>query len=192
MQSVNMMIEILLMELYITEVSIYDIGFSQAPDLFNGRSNQRIECLCACLHATKSWMEIFLRIPPAQYVGFSTSFYKNSGRCFMGMYRLLTFDHIDWDRELARETLGPLSFLEQAEKNFSLVKDVVGFDLEGSDDVNPFSFKASAIRNARASLEAAIAFSKSTSTAQSNEMNGIPLEMFDYEWLRDLFDPWSQ
>jgi hypothetical protein len=41
-------------------------------------------------------------------------------------------------------------------------------------------------------LEAAIAFSKSTSTAQSDEMNGIPLEMFDYEWLRDLFDPWSQ
>jgi len=180
------------MELYMIELGIYDVGFSQAPDRFSGGSNQRLECLCACLHATKSWVEIFLRIPPVQYVGLSVSFYKNSGRCFMAMYRLLTFDHTDWDRELARETLDSSSFLDQVEKNFSLVKDAAGPDLEGSDHVDPFSFKSSHIRTARISLEAAIGLYKSTSTAQSGETSGFPMEKFDNEWLRDLFDPRSQ
>ncbi len=86
---------------------------------------------------------------------------------------------------MIRETLDSPSFLEQAEKNFSLVKDAAGFDLEGSDDVDPFSFKASHIRTTRTSLETAIGLYNSTSTAQSGETNGFPMEAFDNEWLRD-------
>src|ERR1700753_1547419 len=122
------------MELYDTELRIYEIGLSQPPDVFSDCYNRRLECLCACLNAAKSWAEVFLSIPPAQYLGFSTSTYINLIHCFIGIYRLSTFEHPEWDRSIVQENLDVGSFSEQVERNFSQVKEVAGIDLDGSED----------------------------------------------------------
>jgi hypothetical protein len=116
------MTETLLMEIYDTEMRIHEIALSQAPDIFSGQENRRLECLYACLNAAKSWVDVFLSIPPVQYVGFSASTYVNLIHCFVSIYRLLTFEHPEWDVGVVRQNLDVSSFAEQTERNFSQVK----------------------------------------------------------------------
>lgn len=83
-------LEILLLELHSTELSANEVSMSSAPDIFVGQINQRFECLFACLQAVKSWIDVFLSIPPGEYVGFSVCIYAKMARCLVGS--LETFD----------------------------------------------------------------------------------------------------
>jgi len=182
-------IETLLLELYTTERHIYEVGLSQAPGIFRGQENQRIECLWSCVNATKSWNDLFLSIPPARYVGFSALDYSNMTHCFLSMYRLSTFEHAEWDRTLCIEHLDISSFLEAAGRNFARVKEAAGFDV-GSEDVDSFSNMASRIRVIKMSWDAANT-SASTSIAEPctddhHELYGFPMELSPEDWLVDL------
>ncbi|KAK9489677.1 hypothetical protein V1508DRAFT_406919 [Lipomyces doorenjongii] len=158
----------LLLELYNTEFSIHGICFSQAPDIFIGQYNQRFECLCACLQATKSWVDMFLSILPAQYVGFSALMYAKMTRCFIGLYRLSTCEHPEWDRGLVRETL-------DAEKKFAQVKEAAGLDLGDSENLDFVSIMASKLRSIKMSWDAMpISTTASFSTAALDELGDFP------------------
>ncbi|KAK0115833.1 hypothetical protein ONS95_012884 [Cadophora gregata] len=63
--------ETLLLELYATERSVYEIGMAHDHNIFQGKETRRVECLWACANATNSWINIFLSIPAADYPGFS-------------------------------------------------------------------------------------------------------------------------
>jgi hypothetical protein len=181
------------MELYNTELSIYEIGLSQAPDIFSGQYNRRLECLCACLNATKSWVDIFLGILPAQYVGFSALIYSNMVRCFISIYRLSTFEHPEWDRGLVRENLDVSLFLDKAEKNFTQVKEAAGLDLCGSEDIDSFNIMASKIRVIKMLWDATtVSTMASNGVAPSDEMGDFPMEFLEDDWLRDLLGPWNE
>jgi hypothetical protein len=175
------------MELYNTELSIHEIGLSQAPDIFSGQYNRQLECLCACLNATKSWVDVFLSILPAQYVGFSASIYLNLIHCFVGIYRLSTFEHPEWDRGLVRENLDVSLFLEKAEGNFSQVKEAAGLDLDGSEDIDTFNIMASKTRVIKMWWEATNPSTMgSLGIASGDEMGEFPMECLDDNWLRDV------
>jgi hypothetical protein len=178
------------MELYDAELRIHEIGLSQAPDIFSGQYNRRLECLCACLNAAKSWVEVFLSIPPAQYVGFSTSTYVNLMRCVVCIYRLATFEHPEWDRGLVQENLDVSLFMETMERNFSQVKEAAGLDLNGSEDMDTFSMVAARTRGIKMWWDATTAPSMgSLDVASGAEIGDFPMEFLDDEWLRDVLGP---
>lgn len=178
------------MELYNTELRIYEIGLSQAPDIFSGQYNRRLECLFACLNATKSWVNMFLSVPPAEFVGFSTAIYSHMASCFVGIYRLSTFEHPEWDRDLFRENLDVLFILEEAEKKFAKVKVAAGLDLGGSEDIDFFNTMASKMRFFKTSWDAmTVSAMSSVGTAPSDGMGDFHMEFLDEDWLRDLLGP---
>lgn len=181
------------MELHNTELVIHEIGLSQASDIFSGQHNMRLECLYACFNAIKAWFDVFLSIPSAQYVGFSALLYRNLTHCFVAIYQLSTFEHPEWDLGLIRENLDVVSFLEKAERNFSDVKLVAGFDIDGSEDIDPFNIIASKIRVIKLWWETTTSSTTGSHGAASGEvMSGSLMEFLDDGWLRDVFGPWNK
>jgi hypothetical protein len=178
------------MEVHIAELKIYEIGLTQAPETFHGQYNRRLECLWSCLNATKSWVDLFLCIPPAQYFGFSLLMYANLGITFVNLYQLLTFEHAEWDRTLAREQLNLPLILEQGEKNFVEAKEAAGLKNGGSEDMDAFTLMASRMRFARTSTAPSVAPAMSSQTAAPCEgMGDFQMDIFDEEWLRDFMMP---
>ena len=179
------------MELYNTELTIYEVGLSQAPDIFSGQYNRRFECLHACLNAAKRWIDTFLQILPAQYVGFSMLTYVSLIRCFMGFYRLSIFEHPEWDRKLVQETMDIFVFLDETEKKFTLVKEAAGLDANGSTDADCFTILASRIRL----LKMWDTMPATSSMAHLNTALGEEMADFstlDDDWLNYLFSPWNK
>jgi hypothetical protein len=173
------------MEIFYTDLRIHEIGLSQEPDLFNGQNNRRFECLYACLNAAKSWIEVFLSTPPAEYVGFSTSIYVNLIHCFTSIYRLSNFDHPEWDRGIVRESLDVSSFSEMIVSNFSQVKEAAGLDPGGSEELDIFSIMAAKARVIKMWLDPA-----DVPTINSgNEMGEFPIDILDEDWFRDVLGP---
>jgi hypothetical protein len=181
------------MELYTTELSIYEIGFSQAPDAFNGEPNRRVECLWLCLNATKSWSDVFLSITPPEYVGFSALIYCAMPRCFVTMHRLATFEHAEWDQAILREHQDVSYFLEQSVKNFASVKEAAGLDIGGSEDVDSFTSMAARIRVIKMSWDSANAPAMTSVGMPYNDgLYDFPMEFSDEDWLKDLLGPWNE
>jgi hypothetical protein len=175
------------MELYTTELTIYEVGLSQAPNLFSGQHNRRIECLWGCLNAIKFWMDVFLSIIPSQYVGFSALIYSNMTHCIVGIYRLSIFEHPEWNRALVDEHLDVMSFLEECEKNFARVKEKAGLDIGSSEDVDSFSRMASVIRAIKMSWGATNASAiTSVGMPSNNEIYDFSIDFSDEDWLKDL------
>ncbi|KAL8645850.1 MAG: hypothetical protein Q9210_006480 [Variospora velana] len=172
----------LLLQVHITDLAIHEIGFSQGQDLFTGQSNHRFECLCACLQAIKDWVDVFLSIPPAQYVGFSACIYAMMGRCLIDLWRLSTCEHPEWDHGLVRESLDVWSVFEQTERNFSRVKEAAGLDLGGSQDCDFFTIMASRLRSMKVSWNAVNA-STELATPVLDELGDFSMELFDtWNW----------
>ncbi len=183
------------MELYATKLSIYEVGLSSTPNIFTDQHNRRIECLWVCLNAIKSWVNVFLSITPAQYVGFSALIYSNMIHCLVDMYRLSNFEHAAWDRTLFREHLDVAWFFAESEKNFARVKDEAGLDIGGSQDVDSFSSMASKIGMVKGSWDATNGSSITSINTPSNdemELHDIAMEFSEDDWLRDLFRPWNE
>lgn len=175
------------MEFYNTELRIHEIALSQAPDIFSGQDNRRLECLYACLNAAKSWIDVFLSIPPVQYVDFSTSTYVNLIHCFVSIYRLMTFEHPEWDRGLVREHLDASSFAEQTERNFSQVKEDASLDLDGSEDMDIFSIMAAKARVIKMWMESVTV----PIISSGDGMGDFPVGFLEDDWLRDVLGPWN-
>ncbi|KAF2433121.1 hypothetical protein EJ08DRAFT_708529 [Tothia fuscella] len=176
----------LLTELYTIELSIYEIGLSQTPGVFSDQSSRRMECLWAYFNAIKSWIGVFLSIPPAQYVGFSAPIYSNMTHFFMAVYRLAIFEHPEWDRSLLREHLDISGLLDKAKKNFARVKEEAGLDAGGSRDIDSFTAMATKFEAMKMSWDVI-----STTTSGSNpavlntEVYDFPMGFADEDWLRD-------
>lgn len=178
------------MELHTTELSIYEIGLSPAPDTFSGQNHRRLECLYACLNATKSWVDVFLSIPSADFLGFSIFSYTGFVRCVVGMYRLSTFDHPEWDRTIAREKMDVLGFLEEVERRFSQVKDTAGLIVSNSENTQTFDTLASKVRALRLSWDGPTAPTLAPLNALMVDDTGdFPMSLLDDDWLSYLVGP---
>jgi hypothetical protein len=183
-----MSIETLLMEMHATKLCIYAVGLSQAPGVFEGQQNRRIECLWNCLNALQSWIEVFRTIPPAEYFGFSWLSYANMLFTFVGMYRLSAFEHPEWDRSLFQAHIDLSSYLEESANNFAQVKKAVGLDAGASDEMDTFTILANRLRHVKRTWDAMNATAMSTmGSPSSDKLYPYPMDFTDDEWLRDLF-----
>lgn len=177
-RSLTLAAEFLLLEIYIAELSVHEIGFSQAQDELTGAFNLRFECLSGCLQAIKCWIDVFLTIPPTEYVGFSASIYAMMARCLVDLWRLSTCDYPEWDHDLVRETLDVSSVLEQTQKNFSQVKDAAGFDRGGTQDCDFFGIMAAKLSLMKVSWDAMSVFTD-LSTPPPDDLGEFPLEFLE-------------
>ncbi|KAL8907092.1 MAG: hypothetical protein Q9171_005997 [Xanthocarpia ochracea] len=164
------------------KLSIHEVGFSQAQDEFTGPFNLRFECLSGCLQAIKSWIDVFLTIPPIEYVGFSASIYAMMARCLIDLWRLSTCEYAEWDHSLVRESLDVSSVIEQTQRNFSMVKDSAGLDLGGTQDCDFFGIMAIKLSSMKASWDAMSA-STELATPLPDELGEFPMEFLDaWNW----------
>lgn len=179
------------MECYMTELSIHEVGLSPAPDTFASQSNHRLECLCTCLHAIKSWADIFLGTSPAHYVGLSILTYTGLPRCLVGIHRLLTFEHPEWDKGLVREQgLNPFAFLEDLEKYFMCVREAAHLDPGASGEPDVYSLLSFKLRAMRAAWEGVVGPDISShDVAPTMEICDFEMPLLDDEWLNYMFGP---
>jgi hypothetical protein len=181
------------MEISVTEMLIHECGLSQVPNIFTGQYNLRLDCLYACVSATKAWAEIFLSIHPAQYVTFSASMYSNMARCFIVICRLMAFEHPEWDRKFVQDTLNVWSFLEQAEENFMQVAEAAGLDVGNSGGLDFFKAMAFKFRSMKMSCSAVFGFLSSAQSLPPMEgTDEFSMESLDDDWFRELLGPWNE
>lgn len=181
------------MELHSIETITNEIGLSQVPGIFSGQYNRRLECLCACLDSSKAWIDLFMSIPPAQYITFPASVYSQMSRCFIALYRLTTFEHPEWDRRIVLDTLDMFSFLEEAEGKFMQVAHAGGHEM--GEDPDFFNIVASKFRIMKAACSAVSEFimsSENIAVPANEGMGDFPMASIDEDWLKDLLGPWSE
>ncbi|KAF7516679.1 hypothetical protein PCG10_002007 [Penicillium crustosum] len=87
-------------------------------------------------------------------VGFSSLMYGNMMRCVVGIYRLATCNHPEWDRTLLHEAVNVSWVFEEASNSFDRVKEVAGLDPDGSQAQDSFSLMASKLRSMKMSWDA--------------------------------------
>jgi hypothetical protein len=158
-------------------------------DTFCAPRSRRIECLCACLTAAKSWIDAFLAIPPADWPGLPLSTYMNLTHCCVSLCRLSTYEHPEWDRGLVQEYINLSNFLGKAEEKFRKVKEAAGIDSSGSESPEFFSFLASKAKLIKTSWDMTnnISTTNPVGTALNDEMGEL-LPGFDDDWLREIFN----
>ena len=108
----------------IHEISLFPTENLQSLD------PHRIESLYTTLEATKSWFDIYFTFPPAHYVRFIIAVSTQLASSLITLYRLTTFEHHGWDRELVRQTCCLTDILITVTEKMSLVKSAAGLDYD--------------------------------------------------------------
>ncbi|TGO10237.1 hypothetical protein BTUL_0140g00040 [Botrytis tulipae] len=179
------------LELHTTERSIYEIGLLQVHGVLHGQENRRAECLWACINATNAWINVFLSIPPAEYISFSALTCSNMTHCFLSAYRLTTLDNTDGNETPCIEHLDVSSFLDQAGRNFAQVKETAGLDVS-PEYPDSFSIMANRIRLIKVSWDVSHGVAANSLVNSSNfdnhELYDFSMEFSDGDWLKDLLD----
>lgn len=180
--------ETLLLHIYNTELIVHEVAFSKGDHEFNCPDFQRLECLYACLHAIKNWFDVFLKLPPATYIGISMSEYTQLAHCMIALYRLSTFECPDWDRSLVRDYANLSMILDQVVTNFSGVKAAVGLDKEGPDDRDLFTLTSRTLSHIKTwwdSKASADLVGQDTAILDAT-MSEMPIDFSDDAWLQDI------
>jgi len=122
------------------ELAIHEFALLSNTSLFYITPDfQRLESLYACLHASRSWFDLFLTISPALYPGIPFSLYTQMSHNVVASYRLATFEGPDWDLTAARQTINPSIVLDQIIQNMSQVRDLAGLNSGDGDISDPFT-----------------------------------------------------
>ncbi|CAD6586535.1 MAG: hypothetical protein ASARMPREDX12_002379 [Alectoria sarmentosa] len=178
--------DILLLHLYSTEVRVHEIAFSKAPAVINSPGFQRLDGLYACLHATKSWWDVFLAFPPASYVGFSAPIFTQMAHCIIILFRLLTFDDPVWDRGLVRDTANLSLILGQVIERIIQAKVAMNLDegvLEGKDALG---LTAATLESIKIWWDAKLAAESMDNVALDQTLGGSYMDNSDDVWLKDI------
>lgn len=104
--------EAVLLYLANAELTIHEVAI-QAPSLPHSPELDRLESLCTSLRAAKSWLDIWLSIPPEQYMGISFTMFFQFSRALVSLYKLSTLDDPAWDKNLVRNTANILEILDR-------------------------------------------------------------------------------
>ena len=97
----------------------------------NVASFERLDCLWRCLHAVKSWLDVFFTISPTAYVGFPFFYWFQLVRCIIILKHLSTFNDPAWDPQVVKNTVDIQQVLEWMAEKAELASKESG---EQSDD----------------------------------------------------------
>ena len=141
--------EVVLAHLYSTELSVNEIVFSQVSTDTNLSDLKQLKCLYACVESIRSWFEVFLGFPPAEYIGFPFSIFSQLVHCLTTLYRPSTLKDSRWDKGSVRETTDLLPILDQVINNMEQVAAVAGLDDGDIAEGDVFSRPARKFRSIR-------------------------------------------
>ncbi|CBF75950.1 hypothetical protein AN3533.2 [Aspergillus nidulans FGSC A4] len=166
-----------------------------APVISKNLNFQQLEHLYACLEATKSWFDLFLTIPPVEYIGFPFSIFAQMVHNLVILYQLSTFEDPAWDIATVRQTADVLSILSTVIRNMSQVASLAGLDGEPDSDV--FSRVAKMYRSVQMGWEVKLG-PKPLSLASTHSSQSVPEPldtmpinfplMSDNDWLSDMLN----
>lgn len=165
---------------------MHEISLSKSSAVVNSPGFQRLDSLYACLHAIKSWFDLFLDLPPASYVGFSIPIPIQMAQCIIGLFRLLTLDDPVWDRGLVRDTANLSLILERSIEKYTQVKSVMGLDRGASEDVDIFSGTATKLGSIKSWWDAKVAAEMKDRMGLDETLGELNMDLLDDVWLRDI------
>ncbi|KAE9369122.1 hypothetical protein N431DRAFT_412898 [Stipitochalara longipes BDJ] len=149
-------------------------------------------CLGAGLESIKSWFEVFFKITPAAYIGFSFPITSQLVRCLFTLSRLTTLDSLSWDESCVWKKSDVLFILDRVINNLEQVEVVARLDNGETPGGDVFSCTARMFRSLRSGLEVALdPHDTSTVPLEQNieetfSMDGLIVDTFDNDWLMDL------
>ncbi|KAH8125990.1 hypothetical protein LI328DRAFT_166834 [Trichoderma asperelloides] len=125
----------ILLTFYHTELSIQESTLSphMAP-LSACPSFGRIDGLCACLSAAKSWFDVFLAISPAEYVGFPFAMYSHLRNCAVALYKILALEESPWDRASILGIVDISTIMDRSAQNLEQVRVIGGLEHSESEE----------------------------------------------------------
>ncbi|PYH87575.1 hypothetical protein BO71DRAFT_177541 [Aspergillus ellipticus CBS 707.79] len=136
--------ELLLAQLHYVELSIHETAYTANSDPLLppsprsvGSSTlpswERLGCLWQSLEAIQAWVDVYYRINPTEYVGFTVLMWAQLSRILVTLYRLSTRVDPAWDRRAVSKTV---DFLEVADRITDRLEQVCSEqDAPASDDI---------------------------------------------------------
>ncbi|KAE9372631.1 hypothetical protein N431DRAFT_545212 [Stipitochalara longipes BDJ] len=119
----------ILMQCHIIEISIYEAGLCQPPPGADPiPSFKRLELLCACLEATKSYFNVFFSIPSANYISMSLSTWSQMGYAMAILQTLFILQRPDWDLDSVRGAIDYNITFNQLIQNLESLITLPGFE----------------------------------------------------------------
>ncbi|KAF3491947.1 putative HC-toxin efflux carrier TOXA [Arthroderma uncinatum] len=175
-------------ELQQNKVTTHEFSVSTDSSMFTAPGLQRVDSLYSYLRATKSWLDLFFTIPPAEYVEFSLSVLALLGRCLLAAFKLSTFEHPDWDVSLAREILPMPLILNQVIEKMSQVKIDAGLANISEESTDIYTRSARKFSAAKMYLETQSEKKRMKKNTEAGTMTteDAPSDMFDDMWVNDL------
>lgn len=89
---------------------------------------EHLDYLYGCLDATKSWFDVFLSIPPGEYIGFPFAVFAQMVQNLATLFQLSTLESPLWDTANVRRTADILRILDTIVSHMSLVSTINGLD----------------------------------------------------------------
>lgn len=109
-------------EFIIHETAIKDVSTPSSPEL------HRLESLCTCLHAAKSWFDVWLSIPGERYLGIPFTIFFQFSRALVTLYKLSTLEDPAWDKSMVRNTANILEILDRIAYSMKICANALNVD----------------------------------------------------------------
>ncbi|PYI35854.1 hypothetical protein BP00DRAFT_333610 [Aspergillus indologenus CBS 114.80] len=128
--------KILLLHHYNTSLSLYESALTKgAIASITNVSYEHLDYLYGCLEATKSWFDVFLSIPPAEYIGFPFAIFSQMVQNLVTLYQLTTLDNSVWDTTNVRRTADIIQIMNMVISNMGQVASLNGIDGDPGGDI---------------------------------------------------------
>ncbi|KAL4995730.1 hypothetical protein BDV10DRAFT_187770 [Aspergillus recurvatus] len=147
--------KILLLHHHYASLTLHESALTGSPVTSTTLDFQQLGHHYACLEAAKSWFELFLSIPPVEYIGFPFSIFAQMVHNLVVLYQLSTFEDPSWDVATVRKTIDVLAILDTVIRNMSTVAAAAG--LEGELDSDVFSVVAKMYKSVQVGWEVNLA-----------------------------------
>ncbi|KAL4862495.1 hypothetical protein BDV12DRAFT_190377 [Aspergillus spectabilis] len=191
--------KILLLHHHYTSLTLHESALTNAAVLSKNMNFQQLEYLYACLDASKSWFDLFLTIPPLEYIGFPFSIFAQMVHNLVMLYQLSTLNDPGWDTATVRRDVDVLSILSTVIENMSRVAGLAR--LEGEPDSDVFSRVAKIYRTVQVGWEVKLApdlfsqpgtdLSQPLADAMDTMPTNFPLTA-DHDWMSEMINSLTQ
>lgn len=155
--------------------------------------------LSGCVRTARAWVDIFLRIEPAQFILFGFFTWSQLAHVLTCLYRLTLLDEPGWDRAVVRETVDLAQFMDEIIARFNRVPAEAGLVSDPLDGANIMRDAARSIRSIQAAWEPKISPERVGAAASATE--GFGTDMMDPSWspgfltslgwMSDMFMSWE-
>lgn len=187
----------ILIHYHVAEVSLYEAGLCQSTLATNAIPNfKRVELLCACLQAIKSYFEIFFSIPVVNYIALSMPSWSHLTYSLTILQMLSSFNHPDWNLVYVRETIDFITVLDRLIEQLDTVNTLAGYE-----EIDMFSPVAKRMNRVKVCVEGKMA--GHSEGAVGSEPGPIPdfgpvpgtedlsdfFQFVDDAWMRDMMEP---